>query len=305
MTNKILLLYNPRAGKGSFLQSLPQVIDMFVKAGFRVEVYPTQAPGDATSYLENSTHDYNMIVAAGGDGTLDEVVTGLINGEKRIPVGYIPVGSTNDYAESLGISSNVIECTGDIIAGNLHGVDVGVINTNHIFVYVAAFGAFTEVSYQTNQNAKNVLGHAAYLLEAIKGLGNIKAYPMKVTVDGVTTEQEYIYGMITNSISVGGMKNLPGKEGDVLLDDGLLEVTLIRNPKNPIQLQGIISCLLKGSRDHELIDSYQTDHIELECAETIPWTFDGEFGGNFDKVDVRDRKQAIDLVLGRYRPTVL
>ena len=144
MNNRLLLIYNPKAGKGLFLQHLPEVIDMFTKAGFAVETYPTQAPGDAVDKVQYLEGEYNVIVPAGGDGTLDEVVTGLIRSGRDIPIGYIPVGSTNDYASSLGLSSNVMEAVGDIISGHPRGVDVGMFNKNHVFIYVAAFGAFTD-----------------------------------------------------------------------------------------------------------------------------------------------------------------
>lgn len=304
MTNRILLIYNPRAGKGLFLNSLAKVIDVFVKAGYRVEVYPTQAAGDATEYISHLTDEYNMIVPAGGDGTLDEVFTGLFRLGRKIPIGYIPVGSTNDYATSIGISSNIMECVGDIIGGTKHGVDVGIINDEHVFVYVAAFGAFTEVSYETNQDMKNALGHVAYVLEGVRRLGDIKSYPMQVRIDGRVFQQEYIYGMVTNSISVGGMKNLTGKESEIRLDDGVFEVTLIHKPRNVIELQEIIGSLMSGTHDTDLIDYYKTDHIELTSRDPIAWTLDGEYGGTYTDVHVVNRQKALDLVFEKHKPTI-
>jgi diacylglycerol kinase (ATP) len=304
MTNRILLIYNPRAGKGLFLNSLPGVIDMFVKAGYAVEVYPTQAAGDAAEYIRNLEGEYNMIVPAGGDGTLDEVFTGMIASGKRIPIGYIPVGSTNDYASSIGISSNIIECVGDIIGGTRHGVDVGIVNDSHVFVYVAAFGAFTQVSYETNQDMKNSLGHIAYILEGVRRLGDIKSYPMRVKIDDRVFQQDYIFGMVTNSISVGGMKNLPGKESEIMLDDGVFEATLIHTPRNVIELQEIIGALMSGTHDTDMIDYFKTDHIELSTKEPLPWTMDGEYGGTYTDVKVVNRQKALDLVFEKHRATI-
>ncbi len=304
MTNRILIIYNPRAGKGLFVSRLPEVIDMFVKAGYKVEVYPTQAPGDAIHYIENLTSEYNMIVPAGGDGTLDEIFTAQIRSGKKIPIGYIPVGSTNDYAVSLGLSSNIIEAVGEIIAGKPHGVDVGIFNDQHVFVYVAAFGAFTEVSYGTNQDMKNALGHVAYLLEGAKRLGDIKSYQVQVKVDGRTFRQDYIYGMVTNSISVGGMKNLTGKQSDIMLDDGVFEVTLIHTPRNLLELQEIIGALLSNNRDSEMMDYFVTDHIELTSVDEIPWTMDGEYGGSYTNVVIENRQKALDLVLEKHTDTL-
>ena len=225
----MLLIYNSRAGKGSFLTKLPEVIDMFVKGGYRVEVYPTQAAGDAVEKVSKIPGYVSLIVAAGGDGTIDEVVTGLLRSGRDVPVGYIPVGSTNDYAASLKLSFNVLEAVGDVLGGEPQAVDMGEFN-NGIFVYVAAFGAFTDVSYATNQDMKNLFGHIAYIMEGVRRMGDIKSYDLRVEVDGELHEGSYIYGMVTNSVSVGGFKGITGK--NVLLDDGVFEVLLIHTPKN-------------------------------------------------------------------------
>ena len=295
MSQRILLIYNPRAGKGPFLSALSSVIDLFTKAGLAVEVYPTQGPGDAVNKIAGLRDDYAMIVPAGGDGTLDEIVTGLMRGRKDIPVGYIPVGSTNDFASSLSLSNNIIEAVGDIIDGEPRGIDVGIFNIEHVFIYIAAFGAFTEVAYETNQDLKNMFGHAAYLLEATKRLADLKAYEIQVNAENYSMREEYIFGMVTNSISVGGIKNITGT--DVRLDDGLFEVTLIRNPKNILELQEIIGCLLMQNRDTDLIDSFKTSWVELEAVHEIPWTMDGEYGGSWKRVRIENRKQAFRLLL--------
>ena len=295
MNNRILLLYNPKAGKGLFLQHLPQVLDLFTKAGFSVEVYPTQAPGDAVKKIERLADDYYMVVPAGGDGTLDEVVTGMIRSGRHIPIGYIPVGSTNDYAASLGLSKNVLEAVGDIIAGSPTGVDVGIFNMEHVFIYVAAFGAFTEVSYETNQDMKNALGHVAYIIEATKRLGDLKSYQIKITTSEKTIENDYIFGMVTNSTSVGGIKHITGR--GVELDDGLFEVTMVHNPKNIFEMQEIVGALMTQNYDTQLIDFFRTDWIELSSETEIPWTFDGEYGGVWTNVRVDNRKRALSLIL--------
>ena len=294
-TNRILLIYNPKAGRGLFLHHLPSVIDLFVKAGFTVEVYPTQGSGDAASKIPYLTEEYYMIVAAGGDGTLDEVVTGITRSGKKTPIGYIPVGSTNDYAVSLGLSVNVMEAAGSIIAGKPHPVDVGIFNKDHVFIYVAAFGAFTDVAYTTNQDMKNALGHVAYLIEATKRLGDLKSYPMRVRLNGVTLQQDYIYGMVTNSISVGGIKHITGNE--VRLDDGEFAVTLVRNPRNILEMQEIVGSLLMGNYDTALIDYFKTDHIELECPVELQWTFDGEYGGTYKNVEIENRARSQMIIL--------
>ena len=297
MSNRILLIYNPKAGRGQFLSEVPNVIDLFTKAGYAVEVYPTQAPGDALRRIMTLEGDYDMMVPMGGDGTLDEIFTGLIRSGRDIPVGYIPVGSTNDYANSLRLSSNVVEAVGDIIGGVPSGVDAGVLNKEHVFVYVAAFGAFTDVAYQTNQDMKNALGHVAYLIEATKRLGDLKSYAFRVETQDWVAEGDYIFGMVTNSTSVGGIRNITGPE--VRLDDGLFEVTLIHNPKNILEMQEIAGSLLTQNYDTDLIDYFKTDALELTSLQEIPWTLDGEYGGSYSKVHIENRYRAIRMVTGR------
>ena len=298
----MLMIYNSRAGKGSFLARLPEVIDMFVKGGFRVEVYPTQAAGDAIEKVSHIPGYISLVVAAGGDGTLDEVVTGLLKSGRDVPLGYIPVGSTNDYAASLKLSFNVLEAVGDILGGEPQAVDMGEFN-NEIFVYVAAFGAFTDVSYDTNQDMKNLFGHIAYIMEGVRRIGDIKSYDLRVEVDGELHEGSYIYGMVTNSVSVGGFKGITGK--NVLLDDGVFEVLLIHTPKNVLELQEIVTTLLSGNMDSSLIEFYRTDQVRFWSEEEISWTMDGEYGGAHSYVDIRNRHQCVRIIMDGDKSDVL
>ena len=182
----------------------------------------------------SAAKEYDIVVCSGGDGTLDEVVTGMIRSGFRTPIGYIPAGSTNDFGGSLGLPKNMVHAAETIVKGNDFACDVGSFNQD-IFVYIAAFGLFTDVSYETGQDMKNVLGHMAYLLEGMKRLPAIRSYPMRVTYDDTTIVDDFIFGMITNSVSVGGFKRITGK--NVKLDDGVFEVTLIKRPKNPDRIK--------------------------------------------------------------------
>jgi YegS/Rv2252/BmrU family lipid kinase len=283
----MLLIYNSRAGKGSFLARLPEVIDMFVKGGYRVEVYPTQAAGDAIEKVSQIPGYMSLIVAAGGDGTLDEVVTGLLKSGRDVPLGYIPVGSTNDYAASLKLSFNVLEAVGDILGGEPQAVDMGEFN-NGIFVYVAAFGLFSDVSYQTPQNMKHMLGHIAYILEGAKRLQDIPSYHMLVRTDDRQIQDDFVYGMISNSDYVGGLKNT--MDDAICLNDGVFEVTLIRRPTNPIMWQEVVASLMMPKiLPSEHIYSFKTSHVEIFCTKEVPWSLDGEFGGDHDHVVVDNR----------------
>ena len=212
-----------------------------------------------------------------------------------VPIGYIPAGSTNDFAQSLKIPKNMLRAAEIAVSGRQFPCDVGVFNEDN-FVYIAAFGLFTDVSYMTNQKLKNIFGHVAYILESAKRLYDIPSYYLEVEVNGETIRDEFIYGMITNSVSVGGMKNMTGN--NVKLDDGEFEVTLIRMPQNPIQLNEILSNLVMP-KDIETpyIYTYKTDHIRLKCEDYVPWTLDGEFGGDHKEVEIYNHCRRITFMV--------
>ena len=269
---KLLFVYNSHAGKASIKAKLADIIDLMVKSDYQVTVRPTQYPGDAADTVERESRDYDLIVCSGGDGTLDEAVTGMMRLSEKRPIGYIPMGSTNDFANSLKLPKNVLKAAETALWGERFACDVGQFNDNS-FIYVAAFGIFTEVSYQTNQELKNLLGHAAYILQGAKSLLEIESYNMQVEYEDVLLEGEFIYGMVSNSISVGGFKQIAGK--NVLLDDGVFEVTLIKRPKNPLELNEIITSLLARVDNTELIYSFKTGRIRFLAEKAVPWTLDG------------------------------
>lgn len=288
----MLFIYNPRAGKAQIRSNLLDIIDIFVKDGYEVTVRPTQARGDAIKATKNKKEKYDIIACSGGDGTLDEVVTGMMQCEKKVPIGYVPAGSTNDFAISLEIPKNMIAAANTIVDGDTFACDVGQFNDD-TFVYIAAFGLFTEVSYATDQQVKNVLGHMAYLLEGMKSLSQIKSYKMKVTVDGEVIEDEFIFGMITNSLSVGGFKRITGN--NVELDDGLFEVTLIKRPMNPIELNRVMAALIDRDIDAECMYCFKAKDIRIESKEEMAWTLDGEYGGNHTEVSINNLHKALEI----------
>lgn len=288
----MLFIYNPRAGKAQIRSNLLDIIDIFVKDGYEVTVRPTQARGDAIKATKNKKDKYDIVACSGGDGTLDEVVTGMMQCEKRVPIGYVPAGSTNDFAISLEIPKNMIAAANTIIDGDTFACDVGQFNDD-TFVYIAGFGLFTEVSYATDQQMKNVLGHMAYLLEGMNSLFQIKSYKMKVTVDGEVIEDEFIFGMITNSVSVGGFKRITGN--NVELDDGLFEVTLIKRPMNPIELNRVMAALLDRDIDAECMYCFKAKEVHIESEEEMAWTLDGEYGGNHTEVTIKNLHKALEI----------
>ncbi|CDF43822.1 putative lipid kinase [Roseburia sp. CAG:182] len=294
MKKKLLFIFNPCSGKGQIKNKLMEVIDIMVKAGYEVTIHSTQDREDAMQKVKSEAKNYDLVICSGGDGTLDEAVTGMMQSEKKVPLGYIPAGSTNDFANSLKIPKDIVKAAHVAVEGRKFPVDVGYFNGDS-FIYIAAFGLFTDVSYQTSQELKNVLGHAAYILEGAKRLHNITSYKMRVEYDGNIIEDEFAYGMITNSVSVGGFKKLTGK--NVLLDDGLFEVTLIRMPKNPVEWNEILSCLANLKDDSDLIYTFKTDCVKFLPEDVIPWTLDGEFGGEHKNVIVKNVHQALEIMV--------
>lgn len=294
MEKKLFFVFNPKAGKGKIKTALMDIVDIFNKGGYEVIIRATQYPKDAYEMTRKYADKVDLVVCSGGDGTLDEVVAGLVETGSKVPVGYIPAGSTNDFAGSLFIPKNMVAAAEMIMAENVYRCDIGKFN-KQTFTYIAAFGLFTDVAYETDQDLKNILGHLAYLLEGVKRLFDIQSYHMKVTTEDEIFEDDFMYGMITNSRSVGGFKNLTGKNVD--MNDGLFEVTLITTPKNPMDMQEIISGLMSGKDNSDLIYTFKTSRIRIQSDEAVAWTLDGEYGGDHKEVEIRNLHRALNLYL--------
>lgn len=290
---KMLFIYNPRAGKAKIRSNLLDIIDIFTKADYEVTAYPTQSKGDGIKAVtERKIGYYDLVVCSGGDGTLDEVVTGMMQCDKRLPIGYVPAGSTNDFANSLHIPKNMIDAAQVIVKGQNFGCDIGTFNDD-IFVYIAAFGIFTEVSYETSQDVKNILGHMAYLLEGMRRLASVKSYRMKVESRELSIEGDFLFGMVTNSTSVGGFKRITGKY--VELDDGEFEVTLIKMPTNPMELNLIMAALINRNINTDCMYCFKASELYISSAQQVAWTLDGEFGGEHREVAIRNQRQALRI----------
>lgn len=292
MKKRALFVYNPRAGKAMIRSRLSDILELLEQGGYETMVRPTTKSGDACVYVQECEPETELVVCSGGDGTLDEVVTGMLAGDKKIPIGYIPAGSTNDFGISLRLPKNMMRAAETVVTGRDFPCDVGAFNDD-VFVYIAAFGLFTEVSYETDQDIKNVLGHMAYLLEGVKRLSAIRSYPLRVTYGDQVVEDEFIFGMITNSVSVGGFKQITGK--NVQLDDGVFEVTLIRMPKNPMELNAVMAALLNRDINADCMLYFRAEQVSIESREPIAWTLDGEYGGSHEKALIRNRHKAITI----------
>lgn len=290
---KMLFIFNPRSGRERLRTKLLDILDLFVKAGYEVAVHVTQSAGDAQKQVEKKGGGVELLVCSGGDGTLNEVVSGMMawSREKRPQLGYIPAGSTNDFAASLDLPKNMLRAAAIAVAGRPFAIDVGKFGDGRYFVYVAAFGAFTEVSYKTPQETKNVLGHQAYMLEAVKRIAGLKSYRMKFFWDDQELEEDFILGMVTNTISIGGFKGLV--QPRVALNDGEFEVMLVRKPRTPKDIQSIVSCLINKDAENDCVYMFRTSNLRMESEEIVDWTLDGEYGGGVKEICIENLREEV------------
>ncbi|MBS6397285.1 MAG: YegS/Rv2252/BmrU family lipid kinase [Clostridiales bacterium] len=289
---KLYFIYNPHSGRGKIRTKLFDILQVFSDAGYELTVCPTQRPKDAVKRISELSDDYELVVCSGGDGTMDEVVQGMMQRKKRIPIGYIPSGTVNDFARSLKIPRNMVQAARIAVEGRDFKCDTGTFNGEH-FVYIAAFGIFTDVSYSTSQDMKNILGHIAYLLEGMKRVVNIPTCHMRFESEECSGEGDYIFGMVTNSRSVGGFKSIIGR--NVQFDDGVFEVTFIRSPQNPVELQEILSCIVRKEINPRYMDSFRAAHLTVESELPVRWTLDGEYGGEWQTADIQNHRRALKI----------
>ena len=274
---------------------LLRVTEILSSAGFEVTVYPTKARGDATVRVSNLKNDeYDRIVVCGGDGTLNEVITGLMQSNIKCKIGYIPSGTLNEWSSGLNISKNIAAAARDATSDRTILLDLGEFGDKY-FTYTASFGAFTEASYSAPQDIKNVLGRAAYFFEGIKSLGNIKPHRLKFTCNGGVIEGDFLFGAITNSMSVGGIVKF--QETAVNLNDGYFEVLLIRNPDTIVKFQSIVDGILRQDLNRDGIEFFKTKEIIVEGGADVPWTLDGEYSACTDKMKISNISSALQLVI--------
>ena len=296
---KLLFIYNCHAGRQKARNSLADMLDVFAREGYEITAHPTQCRGDATRTAAAS-RGYDRVVCCGGDGTLNETVTGLmqIPQEERPVLGYIPTGSANDFARNVDLPKTLAEMAEVACGGTPKACDLGLMNGQY-FTYVAAFGLFTKVSYATSQTNKNLLGHFAYVLGGAGELTNIPSYHVKVeTSDGVVTEGDYIYGMVGNTVSVGGLVKLPRDQ--IQLDDGLFEVILLKKPKTPKDLQDILNALTtQKMTSGRVVEGFTARKVTFTADRELAWTVDGEFGGNHAVTTIENLQRTFVLACGK------
>lgn len=294
---KMVFIVNPRSGKMKIKNQLLNVLEIFGRAGFDIRICITAYQGHAIQIAsEISQEDADIIVVSGGDGTLNEVVTGILKSQKNIPVGYIPTGSTNDFASTFGLPSDIKKAATAIIEGEPNMIDIGNFNKSRYFTYIASFGVFTSVSYTTPQAVKNTFGHMAYVFEGIKDVTKIVPYHVRVKTDDASYEGKYIFGSVTNTTSVGGLVKLDSSI--VKMNDGLFETVLVKMPSNINDLNKIIGGLTASDFSDDVFEFIKSSHIEMEFDSGMDWSLDGEHEVSGNKVTIDNIHRAITLVGG-------
>ena len=294
---EMMFVFNPCSGREQIRGKLMGILDIFTKAGYDIHVHATQKQGDAAEIVRRLGNRMHLIVCSGGDGTLNEVISGMMELKRTPLLGYIPAGSTNDFESSLKLPRQMGKAAEAIVKGKPFPIDIGTFCGDRHFVYIAAFGAFTEVSYQTSQDKKNRLGHQAYMLEGLKSLSAIRPCHMRVEWEEGTLEEDFVFGMVTNTVSVGGFKGLVNQS--VALNDGVFEVLLIRMPRTPADLSNIVSYMFLKEQPNEYVYKFKTSAIHFVSDGEVDWVLDGEFGGSRTQADITNKKERVSILLGK------
>ena len=292
---KLLLIMNPCSGTKKANHVLADIINILNRGGFDVTTYMTAARADATAVVSARASEFDVILCVGGDGTFNEVISGLYGAGSHTPVGYIPAGSTNDFANSLHLSKDLLQAARDVVMGIPRPLDIGRFNDRY-FSYIASFGAFTRASYATSQSLKNTLGHFAYILSGIKEVAAIRSKHLRVTTaDGTVFEDDYIFGAISNSTSVAGLLTLD--PGIVDMSDGLFELLLIRKPRTPLELSDCIRALTTQDYDTPMLTLSSAERVEIDAPADMDWTLDGEWAEGAEHCTVENLHHAVNVIV--------
>lgn len=294
MSKKMFLIANPKSGRAKIKNELMNIVDIFTRGGYTVTVFPTAKRGDANFAAAGLSDEYDTVVCCGGDGTLNETINGLMQNKNRYKLGYIPAGTLNEWSSGLKISHIPKKAAADILEGEIKPLDIGVFGDRY-FSYTASFGAFTSASYSAPQNVKNAIGQSAYIFEGIKSLSLIKPSYLKFTVDNKTIEGNYIFGSVSNSVSMGGVLKLD--TSNIHLDDGLFEILLIEYPENLIELQEILDSIIRKTFDNPKIKFFKANKITVHGSHGTDWTLDGEHAVGQDKIEIKNIHKAIDFIV--------
>lgn len=290
---RLLLIINPCAGRRQAEAERDFIVAAF-RDDYEVQLHLTEQQGDATRLVQQFADDQDLIVCCGGDGTLNEVVSGQLQKGLRIPIGYIPTGTTNDMARTLGLPRDIGAAVEVIRSGSPFYQDVGILNGDIYFTYVASFGAFTEVSYATSQDLKNRFGYGAYLIHGLSSINTLHPYPVRVTTEQGEIDGDFLFGFVTNSTSVAGILKLD--EEAVGFNDGMYEVMLIRSPASLLDLKNSLGNLIWQQYNEPNVYFFHAQHIRFEFESDVPWTLDGEYGGHLRTADIAVRRNAYRIM---------
>ena len=297
MDKKLLFIVNPRAGKTKSHAPLFDAVSIYSEAGYLVSVRVTSRRGEATELAEELGAEFDLVVCHGGDGTLNEAVSGLmaLPYEKRPKLGYIPGGTVNDVASTLGLSKDTVRAAQEIMDGHPFPLDIGSFGPDRFFTYVAAFGIFTDVPYETPQEDKRIWGRLAYIMNGAGALGRLKPTHVRVYYDDHQEEADVLVGLVTSTTSVGGFKTT--RDLGISLNDGLYEMILVRATKNLAEFNLAATRALRLDFDNDSFISAQTGALRFEFDEPVAWTVDGEFGGSVTEVEIHNERRAIDIIV--------
>lgn len=294
---KNLIILNPCSGKKKANKYLTQIVDVFTHAGYMSTVLTTTQRGDGILYAGKYGGKYDLITCIGGDGTFNEVVAGLMKKGHHTPLGYIPAGSTNDFATSLNLSTNIVKAAKDIVRGEKIAIDIGSFN-GRTFSYVASFGAFTQTSYATPQSIKNALGHLAYVLDGVTSLASIKKEHLAIEVDGQVYEDDYIFGAISNSTSLAGIITLKPEYVD--MNDGRFELLLVRSPRNILEITEIANMLMTQNYDESNVLTFiDGTEFKIHADKDMPWSLDGEYQEGSEEITVENLHSAVEIYINK------
>lgn len=292
----MLFIYNPHSGMQTISRKLNEIVNLYTASGWDVITHPTQSGNDCFETVKRLCDRVSRVVVAGGDGTLNGAINGFMAAGVNKPFGYIPCGSTNDFSHSLGIPTQIMRAANNVLTGTPFAYDIGCMNGRY-FTYVAGFGAFTDVTYTTPQSTKNTIGYFAYLITGAASLPNIVPYHISFESEELSGEGDYVLGLVTNTLQVGGMKNLLPK--DIALDDGLFEVLLVKNPRNPVELNKILVAAMKHDFTADCFEYFRTAEITVRSKTPLAWTLDGENGGSHLETKITCHKQALQIITGK------
>lgn len=295
MSKKLMLIVNPAAGRGGYKFNFPEALHELDKGGYRTTLYYTAARGDATRIAAEHAKEFDTVACIGGDGTLSEVLAGLMQVDNPPPLGYFPMGTANDVATTLGLPKNdSLAAAKRLVNGTEHPFDVGGFGDNDYFAYIAAFGAFTEVSYATPQEQKKALGHLAYVIQGAQQLTKIEPIQTHVEYDDGVIDANLLYGSMSNSTSVAGIVKL--KESMVCLGDGMSELVLVKHTANLVRIGEMIDSVFSQRYDSDDLIILHTKRAKFTFEKPVAWTRDGEAGGEYQEIELRNYQCPVKLI---------